>query len=92
MEKKRIHLLISGRVQGIFFRSQAKEKARELGLTGWICNLADGRVEAVIEGNKEKVEEITDWARSGPVLAKIEKIKMKEEEYQGEFKNFEIRY
>lgn len=92
MEKKRIHFLISSRVQGVFFRIQTKEKARELGLTGWICNLVDGRVEAVIEGDDEKVEEITDWARSGPVLAKVEKIEMKEEEYQGEFKNFEIRY
>jgi len=59
-EKIRAHILVSGIVQGVFFRANTAEKARELSLLGWVKNLPDGRVEAVFEGEKEKIEEIID--------------------------------
>lgn len=57
-DKDRAHIFVSGRVQGIFFRSSTQKKARELGLTGWVRNLQDGRVEAVFEGEKDKIEKM----------------------------------
>jgi acylphosphatase len=90
--KKRVRLLISGLVQGVFFRDNTKRKAKELGLFGFVRNLIDGRVEAVFEGEKEKIEKMIEWAKEGPSLAKVEKIEIEWQEYQGEFDDFEIRY
>ena len=91
-EKVRVHLIISGFVQGVFFRSNTQEKAKEIGVFGWVRNLGDGRVEAVFEGEKERVEEMIGWAKKGPELARIENVEIKWEEYQGEFDDFEIKY
>ncbi|HHE76515.1 MAG TPA: acylphosphatase [Candidatus Parcubacteria bacterium] len=91
-EMVRRHIFLSGRVQGVFFRENTKNKAKELGIFGWIRNLADGRVEAVFEGKREDVGQIIEWVKKGPPLAKVEKIEVLEQEYQGEFKNFEIKY
>lgn len=90
--KKRVHVFISGLVQGVFFRQNTKEKALEVGLKGWVKNLQDGRVEAVFEGEEEKIEEMIEWLKEGPILAKVEKIEKIEEPFRGEFKNFEIKY
>ena len=90
--KKRIHVFISGRVQGVFFRTAAKELADELGVTGWIRNLSDGRVEAVVEGDEEKLKEMIEFFKKGPPLARVDKIEIIEEEYKGEFNTFMIRY
>ena len=90
-EKVRLHLFISGRVQNVFFRAETQEKAQELGVRGWVRNLPDGRVEAVFEGEKDKVEKMLDWAKKGPPSARVDGIDVKWEEYKGEFKNFEIR-
>jgi len=57
-EKVRAHVIVSGRVQGVFFRAETKEKAKELGVFGWVKNLSEGRVEAVFEGERATVEEI----------------------------------
>ena len=91
-EKVRAHIVVSGRVQGVFFRAETQEKAQELGLTGWVRNLSDGRVEAVFEGDKVKVEEMVKWAKKGPSRAIVNHLDLTWEEYQGEFNNFEIRY
>jgi len=93
-EKIRAHVFVSGRVQGVFFRENARKKARRLGVFGWVKNLKDKRVEAVFEGDKDKVEEMVDWARKGPIWAKIEALDLIWEDYQGESKSkdFEIRY
>ena len=88
-EKIRSHIFVSGRVQGVFFRSKTCNKARELDLTGWVKNLEDGRVETVFEGDKDKVEKIIEWAKKGPILAKVENVEVIFEEYKGEFKSFE---
>jgi acylphosphatase len=92
MEKVRVHTFVSGRVQGVFFRHYTSEEARKLGLKGWVRNLMDGRVEAVFEGDKEKVEKMVEWLKKGPPLAKVEKLDVKWEDFKGEFEDFEIRY
>ncbi len=56
--KIRVHIFVSGKVQGVFFRSSTRDKAKHLGLTGWVRNLEDGRVEAVLEGDKEHIEKM----------------------------------
>jgi len=89
--KVRFHIFVSGRVQGIFFRENTKKKAQKLRITGWVRNLPDGRVEAVLEGEKDKIEELVNWARKGPGFAKVDGLEVMPEECQGEFDNFEIR-
>ena len=87
----RAHIVVSGRVQGVWYRSGARQKARELGITGWAHNLIDERVGILCEGEKEKVTQFIDWCRQGPPLAKVDHIDVSYEEYKGEFDNFEIR-
>lgn len=89
-EKARVHIFISGRVQGVLFRHNTQKMAKKLALTGWVSNLADGRVEAVFEGELGKIEEIIKWLKKGPFLAKVENIEITKENYKGEFKNFKI--
>jgi len=91
-EKIRAHIFVSGRVHGVFFRAETQEKAQQLGLTGWVKNLADGRLEAVFEGEKEKIEEMVKWAKKGPTGAIVNNLELTWEEYRAEFTNFEIRY
>ncbi|MFQ6050446.1 MAG: acylphosphatase [Candidatus Hydrothermarchaeota archaeon] len=88
----RAHVFISGRVQGVFFRSHTRRTAIDLGITGWVRNLRDGRVEAVFEGEKDKVERMINWCRRGPPHAKVTSVDVKWEEYKGEFDGFEVRY
>jgi acylphosphatase len=90
--KVRVHIFVSGRIQGVFFRHNTQKKAQSLGVTGWVRNLADGRVEAVFEGEKGKIEEMIKWAKRGPFLAKVNGINIEWQECRGEFENFEIRY
>jgi len=91
-EKVRAHVVVSGRVQGVFFRAKTQEKAKELGVFGWVKNLSEGRVEAVFEGERDKVEQMVKWAKSGPPGAIVNDLNVVWEEYQAEFSNFEIRY
>ncbi|MCH7828801.1 acylphosphatase [Patescibacteria group bacterium] len=91
LDNKRVHLLISGRVQGVLFRQHARTKALELGLAGFAKNLIDGKVEIIVEGPKGKVEEFVEWAKSGPLLARVDNVEMAEEEYTGEFEDFVVR-
>ncbi len=88
----RVRIFISGRVQGVFFRQSTRKKAQELGITGYVKNLSDGRVEAVFEGPKEKVEEMIEWARRGSIIARVDGIEVFWEKYQGEFNDFVIKY
>ena len=91
-QKVRAHILVSGRVQGVYFRENTRKKAQELGVFGWVRNLKDGKVEALFEGDKEKVERMVDWARQGPSSAKVENIEIDWQDYKGEFENFQLRY
>jgi len=88
----RAHLRIYGLVQGVFFRATMREVARRLGVKGWVRNVPDGSVEAVIEGPRDKVEELIKWAHRGPPAACVEKVVVRWEPYKGEFKDFRIRY
>ena len=90
--KVRAHVFVSGRVQGVFFRSETRYEARLRGVKGWVRNLPDGRVETVFEGEEEAVKELIEFCRRGPPGAKVTKIDVKWEDYTGEFKDFEIRY
>jgi len=90
-ESIRAHILISGRVQGVSFRAKAQKVAQEFGVSGWIQNLSDGRVEAVIEGREDKVEQMIEWAKRGPFLAKVDNIDIEWQEYKGEFNNFDFK-
>lgn len=89
---KRVHVWISGRVQGIFFRANTRRKAMDLDLKGWVKNLPDGRVEAVIEGKDPDIKKMVTFLQKGPFGAKVSNLDMKEEKYKGEFEFFEIIY
>ncbi|MEM2908391.1 MAG: acylphosphatase [Candidatus Hadarchaeales archaeon] len=92
MVKARAHVYVSGRVQGVFFRYETKERADELGVTGWVKNLPDGRVEAIFEGEKDKVEKMVNFCRAGPPGARVTKVEVFWEDYKGEFQSFSIIY
>jgi acylphosphatase len=89
---KRVHAYISGRVQGVFFRAEAQRAAKGFNLTGWVRNIADGRVEAVFEGEDENVDEMLKWCHIGPPAARVEDVLTEEEPYTGEFRDFSIKY
>jgi acylphosphatase len=76
---QRRHVWVAGVVQGVFFRSSTLEKARQLGVAGWVRNLSDGRVEAVFEGDPDSVEAAVAWCRSGPDRAVVESVEVAEE-------------
>jgi acylphosphatase len=90
--KARAHVYISGRVQGVFFRSDTKELADRLGVEGWVRNTRDGRVEAVFEGEKEKIEEMLNFCHRGPHGASVGDVEVEWQELTGEFTGFGIRY
>jgi acylphosphatase len=92
MSKVRAHLVVSGRVQGVFFRAETRDRAAALGLTGWVKNRPDQSVEAVAEGSREKIEKLIDWCRQGPPRAEVSNVIVTWEEYTGEFDGFKITY
>jgi len=85
---RRVHLFISGRVQGVGFRAFTQGQAKGLGLTGWVRNLRDGRVEAIVEGPGDKVAKLIEKVNRGPRAARVEKVDIKDEPPEGEFKDF----
>ncbi len=90
-EYKRAHLYISGRVQGVNFRYYTRQQALTLGVTGWVRNLMDRRVEAVFEGEEVLVQRMIDWCYKGPPSARVDQVVTYWEEPTGEFMGFEIR-
>ena len=92
MRKVRIHAFISGLVQGVNFRFYTRQKAQALGIGGWVRNLRDGRVEVVAEGSEERIKHLIDFLKKGPPGAKVVNVEIKEEDYKGEFKYFDILY
>jgi len=87
----RVRLFISGVVQGVSYRASTQEQARQRGIVGWVKNLEDGRVEALVQGSKDKVTELLAWCRKGPPAAKVEKVDVSWEEVGDEFRSFEVR-
>lgn len=90
MGLKRIHVIVRGRVQGVYFRASAQREARQHGLTGWVKNRADGAVEMVVEGEEDQVKDFLAWAQQGPSTARVDKVETKWRSYTGEFSDFRI--
>jgi acylphosphatase len=84
----RAHVLITGFVQGVSFRSSTIRKAVSLGLKGWVRNLENDKVEAVFEGQEDRVKEMLEWCKKGPPFSRVDDIKIDFGEYRGEFENF----
>ncbi|MBU1053615.1 MAG: acylphosphatase [Proteobacteria bacterium] len=87
-----IRVMISGRVQGVCFRMETKRVADSFNVSGWVKNNKDGTVEAVFEGEKKAVESVVRWCEKGPSLSKVSRVDMREEDYNGEFRGFDIIY
>ncbi len=88
---KRIHLIVHGRVQGVFYRDNAQKKASELGLKGFVKNL-DSTVEVVVEGSEDKLNELIEFCKNDPGHSNVDKVEIKKEKATGEFEEFEVRY
>ena len=83
-------MVVHGSVQGVFFRAETRDRARSLGLAGWVRNAPDGTVEAVLEGDDEQVESMVEWCRRGPGGARVEEVEVAWSEPEGE-EGFSIR-
>jgi acylphosphatase len=81
---KRVRVVASGRVQGVFYRASCARLARGLGLAGYVRNLADGRVEAAFEGSDAAVDEMVEWSGVGPDLANVDRLDVVVEDPLGE--------
>jgi len=92
MEKVRARVIIEGRVQGVFFRHHTQELASKLSLKGWVRNRGDGTVEAVFEGDQDRVGQIIQWCHRGPSQAWVKKVDVVWEAYLGEFDDFSVAY
>jgi acylphosphatase len=92
MDNIRAHLIIEGRVQGVWFRDSTRTEAIRLGLVGWVKNRYDGSVEVVAEGPEEKVKELTKWCHYGPPGARVTRVHEIKEGLTGEFDSFRINF
>ncbi len=88
MPETRARALVSGKVQGVFFRAATAERAEQAGLTGFVRNLRDGRVEAVFEGDKETVQRLIDWCHEGPPSSHVDSVEVFWETATGEYAGF----
>lgn len=89
---KRVHLIVSGRVQGVFYRDFVRREAERLGVRGFVHNLRDGGVEVVAEGNDDKINEFIKFCKKGSFASFVKNVEVKEEKPTNEFEDFEIRF
>jgi len=89
---ERAKIFVSGRVQGVLFRDFTQRWASSLGLTGWVKNLFDGRVEVLVEGEKDKINQLIGKLREGPQRARVDDLVLNWEEYKGEYSGFHITW
>ncbi len=92
MSNQRIRIFVTGKVQGVFFRQALKVMAKKNDVFGWVKNLKDGRVEAVLEGKEEKVNRLVEWAHGGPANARVEDVDIHNEKFAEEFSKFDVLY
>ena len=92
MSDLRAHVLVSGRVQGVFFRDSTQRQANARGVRGWVRNLPDGRVEAVFEGGEQAVRHMVSWCRQGPANAYVTDVEIDYQAPTGEFSSFSVRH
>jgi len=86
----RTRVLVAGRVQGVGFRWAVEDEARDAGVTGWVRNFPDGRLEAIFEGEEESVRRMVGFCRRGPAVARVDDVAIIKEEYTGKFEGFFI--
>jgi acylphosphatase len=86
----RVHVFISGLVQGVNFRMATRREAETRRVTGWVTNAPDGRVEAVFEGDAPDVQRMVDWCHHGPSRARVERVEVETQPYTGEFDGFDV--
>jgi len=91
-EKVRAHVIIRGRVQGVFFRVNTARAAERFGVFGWVRNKKDRTVEAVFEGNKENVDAVLDWCNTGDAPANVTTVELTWGVYGGEYNTFDITH
>jgi len=87
---KGIHCFVTGRVQGVCFRMYTQRQAEDCGLTGWVRNLADGRVEVMAFGNEQQLAKLNQWLKSGPSMAQVTTLECEAIDFQ-DFKDFSTR-
>lgn len=92
MQKTQIKVIISGRVQGVFYRAHTKDTADRLGIKGYVKNSSDGSVEAVFEGEQPVITQMMEWCHKGPAAAKVDHVLAEKTEASSNFETFEIRY
>ena len=90
-DRVRAHVFVSGRVQGVYYRASTRDAARERGVDGWVTNLDDGRVEAVFEGDEERVEAMCEWCETGSRAAEVDSVDVTMETPEG-IDGFEVRW
>ena len=88
---RRVHLIISGRVQGVYFRQSTKDRALEYGVSGWVRNRLDGTVELVAEGESNAVNRLVSWCSVGPKMAIVDAVERIDEEPVGIPQGFDVR-
>lgn len=89
---QRVHLIVQGRVQGVFYRDTARRRAAELGLSGKVRNLMDGTVEIIAEGPRDSLDELILWAHEGPPAASVTAVDISFSEATGEFRDFRVAF
>ena len=92
MDNQRVRIFVKGKVQGVFFRQALKVKAKQNNIFGWVKNLDDGRVEAILEGNEENVNVLVEWSHGGPANARVEDVEIRNEKFTNEFSKFDVLY
>ncbi len=88
---KKANILVSGRVQGVFYRSSTRDKALELGIKGWVMNKPDGSVYIEAEADESNLDHFIEWCKKGPMMARVDNIDIRHQSPEG-FPGFEVRY
>jgi len=88
----RAHILVRGRVQGVFFRDHTQKLASSLGVFGWVKNLASGEVEILVEGEKERIKDLLGFVKKGPPMSRVESLDIEWTAYKGDYKDFRITW
>lgn len=92
MVKQRTHILVTGKVQGVFFRQATKVVAIKNNVNGWVKNLENSQVEILLEGEETDVNSVVGWCRNGPANSRVDKIEINQQIFVGELLNFEVLY
>lgn len=89
---KATHIIVKGRVQGVFFRDYTRRQALQLNLTGWVRNLRDGTVEAILSGSEKNISSMLEWLKEGSPHSRVDSLQIEEIEVDDTYTSFEVRY